>query len=185
MNNVVYDTLFESVEDVALKIHTNEWDNNPEKFFKSFTSSDKSEYFSPYTLNEIKYFDLYKLKGYDIGFALKKDGDIILVHNNSGIGGVGIKLMEKCIEFGGKKLDHFDGFLTGFYKKIGFSFDENYVFNPEYAPENWNYLPINIKNPNRSIYVNEFIVNEKLFTDAENRYNKGKPDVVMRKLSKI
>ena len=182
MKNIVNDTLFESVEDVALKIHTNEWDKDPENFFESFTSSDKSEYLTPYTLNEIRYFDLYKVKGYDIGFAIKKDGDIILVHNNSGIKGIGIKLMEKAIEFGGKKLDHFDGFLTGFYKKIGFLFDENYIFNPEYAPENWNYIPININNPNTSIYFDELIVDEELFVDAENRYNQGKPDVVMRKL---
>ena len=28
--------------------------------------------------------------------------------------------MKKAIQYGGKKLDHFDGFLTGFYKKLNF-----------------------------------------------------------------
>lgn len=180
MLNVVNDVLFESVEDVALKIHTNDWEKSPELFYDSFRKSDKIDFLTPYTLRELKDFNLFKVSGYDIGFAIKKDGDIILVHNNSNIKGIGIKLMEKAIENGGKKLDHFDGFLTGFYKKIGFNFDENYIFNPEYAPDNWTYLPVNINNPKTSIYAEELTVDEVMFNKAKTRYNQGEPDVVMR-----
>lgn len=180
MNNVVEDTLFESIEDVALSINTNNWDKDPLAFYQSFTSSFLKEYLTPYTIDEIKKFDLYKVAGYNIGFAIKDDGNIILVHNNDKIKGIGNLLMKKAIQYGGKKIDHFDGFLTGFYLKNGFIFKDNDPFLMEYCPDKWNFNPVDINNPKTSIYVNELKVNKNELNIAKVRYDEGMPDIVYR-----
>jgi hypothetical protein len=180
MEKVVDDVLYESVEDVALKIHTNDWDKDPVNFFNSFMKSVRNEYMTPYTIDDLKEFDLYKVNGYNIGFAIKSDGDIILVHNSDEVKGIGDYLMGKAKQFGGTKLDHFDGFLTGFYKRNGFVFDGNSIFMEEYAPEKWNYTPVNFNDNKTCIYVDELIVNEEQLEDARFRYENGTPDVVFR-----
>lgn len=90
--------------------------------------------------------------------------------------------MNKAIIKGGKKLDHFDGFLTGFYKSLGFDLKNNDQFLDEYAPESWDYKKIDINNPKLSIYADELEVNDKEFNLAKERYSVGKPDVVYRVL---
>jgi hypothetical protein len=183
MIDVVDNYINESLEDFALKVSTQQWDNDPENFYKSFMSSKKLGYLTPYSLEDLKDFSLYKVKDYNIGFAIKKDGDIILVHNNEPtIKGIGKFLMNKAIMKGGKKLDHFDGFLTGFYKSLGFNLKSNDEFLDEYAPESWDYKKVDINNPKLSIYVNELKVNNNEFNLAKERYLVGKPDVVYRQL---
>jgi hypothetical protein len=183
MIDVVDNYINESLEDFALKVSTQQWDNDPENFYKSFMSSKKLGYLTPYSLEDLKEFSLYKVKDYNIGFAIKKDGDIILVHNNEPtIKGIGKFLLNKAIMKGGKKLDHFDGFLTGFYKSIGFNLKSNDEFLDEYAPESWDYKKVDINNPKLSIYVNELKVNNNQFNLAKERYLVGKPDVVYRQL---
>ena len=183
MIDVVDNYINESLEDFALKVSTQQWDNDPENFYKSFMSSKKLGYLTPYSLEDLKEFSLYKVKDYNIGFAIKKDGDIILVHNNEPtIKGIGKFLLNKAIMKGGKKLDHFDGFLTGFYKSIGFNLKSNDEFLDEYDPESWDYKKVDINNPKLSIYVNELKVNNNQFNLAKERYLVGKPDVVYRQL---
>ena len=132
----------------------------------------------------MKSFKLFKLKGYNIGFAIKRNGEIILVHNNENIKGIGDLLVKKSIEFGGEQLDHFDGFLTGFYKRNGFYFHDNDEFNNELTPQHWEYEKINIYNPDKSIYADENKVNVEEFFKAEKRYDSGRPDIVYRKLKR-
>lgn len=184
MQDVVDDPYIkESLEDVVLKIHTSDWESDPKTFYNSFMSSDKIGFLTPYTIDELKDLTLFKVKGYKIGFAIKKDGDIIIVHNNEPkVKNIGKLLLRKAIENKGNKLDHFDGFLTGFYKDLGFKFNNNDFFLDEYAPKTWEYNKLDINDPKKSIYVNELIVEESLFKEAENRYDEGKPDVVYRKL---
>jgi hypothetical protein len=88
--------------------------------------------------------------------------------------------MNKAIQFGGNKLDHFDGYLTGFYKKLDFILESNDFFIKEYAPEKWNYKKVSIDNPNTSIYVNEIDVSLTLYSTAKERYDNGMPDIVYR-----
>jgi hypothetical protein len=183
MIDVVDNYINESLEDFTLKVSTQQWDNNPENFYKSFMSSKKLGYLTPYSLEDLKEFSLYKVKDYNIGFAIKKDGDIILVHNNEPtIKGIGKFLLNKAMIKGGKKLDHFDGFLTGFYKSLGFNLNSNDEFLDEYAPESWDYKKVDINNPKLSIYPNELKVNDNEFNLAKERYLLGKPDVVYREL---
>jgi hypothetical protein len=166
----------------ALK--NNEFEKDSLSFLHSMNKSRRLYYLTPYELSELDNFDLYKIKGYDIGFAIKKDGDIILVHNNSHISGIGDILIQKAIEMGGNHLDHFDGFLTGFYRKNNFKLKYNDEFQDCYAPQSWTYDKVDIDNPKTSIYVDELEVDEEKYLDAKDRYTSGRPDIVYRVLKK-
>jgi hypothetical protein len=113
-----------------------------------------------------------------------------VVFNNSGYGGLASSLLKTAIRFGGNKLDHFDGFLTGLYEKNGFKVKNKDEWNDDYAPNNWKYEKINIYNPETSVYANEinkYIKNaEELPLELKNaikRYSEGKPDIIYRSLN--
>lgn len=136
-------------------IQNDEFDINEIKEFRdSLYKSKRRGYLSEYSEEEFKDMTTYKVKGYDIGYAIKPDGDIVSVFNNSNVGGVGSELIKSAIRNGGTKLDHFDGWLSDFYEKLGFEEYMRYTWDDQYAPENWNY--------------------EK----------DGRPDVVFRKINK-
>jgi len=182
MLDVVDDISNENINDVIIAIQNNDFENNVNNFFDSFNKSKRITYLTPYTISDLKKFNLFKLRGYNIGFAIKNNGDIILVHNNEDIKGIGNILIQKAIQNGGTHLDHFDGFLTGFYKQNGFKFKSNDIFNEDFVPKNWNYERVDILNPNKSIYMNEYKVSKTEFIDAKIRYENGKPDIVYRKI---
>lgn len=181
MEDVVNNRMNENKVDIINKISSGDWNNNVDNFIESIGVSKRSEFLSTYTIEELESFKLFKLEGYNIGFALKED-DIILVHNNEEIGGIGKLLINKAAQFGGSKLEHFDGFLTGFYKSLGFNLYSNDFFADEYAPGNWKYQFFDITNPNESIYVNELSVSDEEYKRATIRYESGRPDVVYRSI---
>jgi len=182
MKNVIKENINENKNDIIISLNKNNFENDVDKFYNSIYKSKYVQFLTPYSKDDLNEFKLYKLKNYNIGFAIKKDGEIILVHNNENIGGIGDILIKKSISFGGDSLDHFDGYLTGFYKRNGFIVYNNDIFNIDYIPENWNYEKIDFKNENTSIYVDEIKVSENEYIDAFLRYSKGMPDVVYRKL---
>ena len=179
MVDVVKENTNEDKNDIVEKISSGSWKTTPKEFLDSVNSSKRVGFLTPYSLDELSEFKLFKLEGYNIGFALKYN-DIILVHNNEGVGGIGKLLINKAIEFGGNKLDHFDGFLTGFYKSLDFKFDSNDYFLDEYAPDTWKYESLNINDPSKSIYAVELSVDYNEFEKAKARYESGRPDVVYR-----
>jgi len=188
MMDVVDDTTNESlvvVDDVIDAFNKNDFDNGAQSFYDSYNKSKRITFLTPYSVDDIRHFKTYKLRGYNIGFAIKDNGDIILVHNNeSKVNGIGDLMINKAIELGGDHLDHFDGFLTGFYKKNGFKLRSNEQFVEEYKPKNWKYERVDIYNTNKSIYVEELKTNNIEFEKAEKRYDSGRPDVVYRVLKK-
>lgn len=184
MLDVVDEHFNENLEDFVLKVSSNQWESDPKKFYDSFMKSDKIGVLTPYSIKDLEDFSLFKAKDYNIGFAIKKDGDIILVHNNEPkIKNIGNFLLKQAIKKGGNKLDHFDGYLTGFYKSNGFIFNSNDEFMDEYVPEAWEYKKVDIDNPKFSIYANELKVDILKFNLAKERYLSGKPDVVYRKFN--
>ena len=132
--------------------------------------------------------------------SLKDGNDIVSVHNNSSLKGLGSEFMRKAKESGGTKLDHFDGFLSGLYRRYGFTdVYEVYQWNEEYKPTGWTYDAVDIFNPKTSIYayaIEEVAnVGREVEVKAEdnfevkiipankvNQYRYGRPDVIMRKL---
>jgi hypothetical protein len=176
----------ENKDEVISRIANNTWEvDTPElaeSFLASINTSTRIEFITPYTAEELANFRLFKVDGMNIGFAIKEDGDIILVHNNEGIGGIGNLLIQKAIELGGEKLDYFDGFLTGFYRNLGFKLTSNEHFNDEWTPEGWKFEAIDIDNPQTSIYAEELEVTVDEKIEAVTRYKAGKPDVAYRSL---
>lgn len=170
---------------VAL-IRADQWENpNSQSFLASLTSGNRSEMLTPYSVGELAKMHLFKIQGYNAGFAIKQDGDIIAVHNNSGVAGIGGELIKAAIKNGGVKLDHFDGFLTGFYNRFGFKMVSKEAWNDDYAPQGWKYTPIDFFDPQQSVYAKEAnsIPEEEWsqeLLDAKERYETGKPDVIYR-----
>lgn len=126
-------------KDVISKILNDDWEKfDPAKFKRAMEKSQHKKMLSDYSIQEIGKMKLFKLNGYDIGFALKKweDGtysEIVLVFNNEpNVKGIGKELIKSAIKKGGCYLDHFDGFLSNLYSNLGFIEYKRDKFNPEY-----------------------------------------------------
>ena len=130
---------FESVKDfknrgdVIRKIENNEYESDPIEFYKSLKQSKHPLMLTDYTVDDLSKMRLFKLKGYNIGFALKGGNEIVAVHNNEkGIKEIGFILMQSAIRNGGIYLNHFDGFLTNLYSKLGFKEYKREKYDPKY-----------------------------------------------------
>jgi hypothetical protein len=126
-------------EDVLQKISNGDWEEpqNPKSFKDSMDISKHKEMLTPYSTGELSKMKLYKLNGYNIGFALKKKNggykEIVAVHNNeSDVKNVGKELMKSAIKNGGCYLDHFDGYLSSFYDSLGFEEIDRDKFDAQY-----------------------------------------------------
>jgi len=170
------------------------------RFMDSLYGGKRSGFLTYYSEADLRVMDLYLIKGNDAGFAIKDGDDIVSVHNNSPLKGLGSEFMRKAKEVGGRRLDHFDGFLSGLYRKYGFTdVYEVYQWEEQYKPKGWNYETVDIFNPKTSIYATEIEgmsnVDREVEIKAEdnyeieinpankvNQYRYGRPDVILRKL---
>lgn len=179
-----------------------------ESFVKSLYSGKRSGFLSYYNLNEFMQMNIFLVEGAKAGFAIKQDGDIVSVHNNSDMKGLASLFLETAKKNGGTKLDHFDGFLSGLYRKHGFTdVYEVYQWDEQYKPDTWNFDKVDIFNPNTSVYAKAYekenevslknidnlnksveVIAEDGFiisvnpSDKIQQYNYGRPDVIFRKL---
>jgi hypothetical protein len=109
-----------------------------ESFIVSRSMSKRPQFLTPYTAEEMKDFRLFKVKGQDAGYAIKPDGDLVNVFNNTGIPDVGKAVVRDAIRNGATKLDAYDGFLTKeYYPQFGFKIVRRESWNPRYKPEGW------------------------------------------------
>lgn len=143
-NSVLQESLIDELElnenskEVLELIQSDNYEKqNPKEFIRSLKSSKYLEMLSDYSVSELSKMKLFKVPGFNIGFALKKkDGkfnEIVAVHNNEqDIKGVGKELMKSAIRLGGEYLDHFDGYLSNFYKDLGFVEYSRDKFDPQY-----------------------------------------------------
>jgi hypothetical protein len=118
-------------------IQNNEFETDAKAFQKSLNKSKHAEMLTDYDVKDLKKMKLFKVKGYNIGFALKKkDGkhqEIVAVHNNEPtVKGIGKDLMKSAIANGGVYLDHFSGYLDNFYSSLGFVEYDRDKFDPQY-----------------------------------------------------
>jgi len=180
-----------------------------DRFYDSLYAGARSGFLSYYSKDELAAMHLYLIKGHNAGFALKGGNDIVSVHNNSELRGLGKFFMEAAKQKGGTMLDHFDGFLSGLYRKNGFTdVYEVYQWDEQYRPKQWTYDNVDIFNPQTSIYSEAMsqlnsdssdaqgaLPNEEVEVIAEdgfkvkinpnlkyNQYLYGRPDVIMRRL---
>jgi hypothetical protein len=140
------DTLEESNsdirKDVLNAIKRGDWEkpNAPTYRTAYYDNSQHKKMLTNYSTSELGKMKLFKLKGYDIGYALKKRNgkfsEIVAVFNNEpDAKGIGEDLVKSAIRNGGCYLDHYDGFLTGLYSKLGFIEYDRYAFDPQYDPD--------------------------------------------------
>lgn len=174
-------------ETVVKLIAANKFDVNPKHFYDTIQKSGKNAAsLSAYTLADYQQMKTYMVKGMAVGFAIKADGDIVSVFNFSGARGIGQILIDVAKRMGGRKLDHYDGFLTGLYKSCGFKIDNVLEWSDEYTPDGWEYKPLNINDPDQSVYAVEYTHGPKRGTSKwkkkETQYKSGRPDVIYRKL---
>jgi len=132
----------EKRNDVIDKLKRNDFEkDNPQSFYDAMMKSKHMEMLSPYSLGELREMKLFKLHGYDIGFALKKTDrgeydEIVSVFNNEDdVTGIGKELVNAAVRNGGCYLDHYDGFLSKLYSATGFIEYDRYEFDPQYDPD--------------------------------------------------
>lgn len=115
-------------------IDSDQWEScDAASFMDSVAQSTRPNMLTTCANNEMRFF---KLRGFDCGFALNPSEnavDIVLVHNNTTIGGLGRALIEAAIRNGGATLDCYDGYLCELYKKCGFVEYDRYKFDIQYA----------------------------------------------------
>lgn len=112
---------------------------NPETFRRSLMNSKHKEMLTDYSHEELGKMKLFKVRGKDIGFALKqREGqphhdELVAVHNNEpGVKGIGDHLVKAAVAHGATHLDHFDGMLSDLYSKHGFKEYHRDAYNPHY-----------------------------------------------------
>jgi len=124
--------------DVIDAINNNEWEKKDAKRFSDALKLSKHiDMLHIYSIDELNQMKLFKLKNYNIGFALKKKygkfSEIVSVFNNEPeVKGIGKELIKSAIENGGRYLDHFDGFLSDLYSSMGFVEYDRWKFDPKY-----------------------------------------------------
>lgn len=123
----------------------------PEEFAKLRDTSSRNAWLTPYTPDEMKDFKLF-MSDDGVGFAIKPDGDLVNIFNNSGKKGAGAEAIAHGIEQGAKKLDCVGDYLAGRYNEAGFVLKHVDAWNDAYAPKDWDYE----KQGRPNIYYFEF-----------------------------
>lgn len=109
-----------------------------ESFIASRSLSKRPQFLTQYAPEQMKDFRLFKVRGQDAGYAIKPDGDLVNVFNNSGISNVGKAAVHDAIRKGATKLDAYQGFLTDdYYPQFGFKEVRREQWNPRFKPEGW------------------------------------------------
>lgn len=132
----------EKTNDVLEKIKNNDFEQqNATSFRSALMKSKHKEMLTDYSESELSKMKLFKLDGYDIGFALKytdrnKHDEIVAVFNNEeDVKGIGKELVMSAVWNGGCFLDHYDGYLSNLYSGLGFVEYDRYKFDPQYDPD--------------------------------------------------
>lgn len=112
---------------------------DPHAFVAARDKSARSPFLSQTPPDELAKQRLFMDESGEIGYAMTDDGDLGNLFNNSDKKGAGKAALIHGIENGANTLDCFDGFLPNLYTKFGFVVTARMKFNPDYAPEGWDY----------------------------------------------
>jgi len=130
-NGILYKEALENKinkKSIVSSIIQNEFNKDPEEFYKSLQIAIKAvygEYLAPRSLSTVCKMLTFKVKNVNAGFALikmkeKQGFEIVSGHNQSGIPGLGTKLMITAISLGGKYLECFGPYLNDYYGSYRF-----------------------------------------------------------------
>lgn len=135
------DTVVDKTHEAIHQLHSGDFEPvKPEEFATSVYASKHLKMLSHYSNDELGKMRLFKVRGKNIGFALKhhpetgKHSELVLVHNNEpGVKGIGDHLMHAAIKAGATHLDHFDvPELSGLYSRHGFKEVHRDAYDPQY-----------------------------------------------------
>lgn len=127
----------DGIPDIELTTATNEeFAGSVDDFIEA--NPEKGAFLTAHTPEELEDSTLISAEGVDGGVAVT-DGDIQNLHKNEGPSGAGRAMLEEAIDQGGRTLDCYDGFLRRTYQTHGFREVGRMEFNPEFAPDGWNF----------------------------------------------
>jgi hypothetical protein len=174
-------------------------------FYDGLAQNSNSEYLTMYTVEKLSQMYLVMPQDKTAGMGCDTNGHMGSGWNNGSRKGVLKSLMNYTKEnFGGNSGDHFDGGLGGYYASLGLvEVYDILEWDPQYAPSDWAYKPIDVYNPKKSVYApamsdykqnpteapqekTELVVESgyKITTSPYNKivqYSKGAPDVIYRR----
>lgn len=134
-------------EKVIEAIKNRRWSDNIQEFYNGLLSTEKyPEMLTPYSMEELSKFKIFKVENFNIGFALKENEnsiEIVSLHNfEPEVENIGRFLMEAAIKEAHHVakdkeiiIDHYDGFLSSFYESLGFVEYKRDKFDPQYDPD--------------------------------------------------
>lgn len=98
-------------------------DAKPAAFKEALARNSRADTLSMYDEATLATFQLRMLDGGDAGYAIKPDGEFVNLFNSGGAAtrGAGPWLVIDAIEHGARHGDHFDGYLTAFYQRLGWT----------------------------------------------------------------
>jgi hypothetical protein len=116
----------------------------PEDFASTVSNFIEEEpemgaFLTAHTPEELEDHTLITTDGGGAGVSVSPDGDIQNLFNHTGPKGIGEELLDKAIAEGGRTLDCYNGYLRKLYKDHGFKEGGRMEFNPDYAPDGWNF----------------------------------------------
>lgn len=96
---------------------------DPAAFKAALQQNTRADTLTDYSLEDLRGMELYMLEGGKAGYAIKPGGELVNLFNNGGddTRGAGAWLVIDAIERGARHGDHFDGWLTKFYRNLGFT----------------------------------------------------------------
>lgn len=120
----------------ALK--NNNLETTPQEFYDSLMKSKHPDMLTSYTISDLSSMKLFKVPNLNIGYAIKKFKDkgfkeLVAVHNNEpDVPNIGTELINSAIRNDGLYIDHYDGFLSPFHKRMGYVEYKRDSFDPQY-----------------------------------------------------
>lgn len=117
---------------------------DPEEFAENIETMveenpEMGAFLSEHPPEELEDHALYTSSEGVAGIGVSEEGDIQNLHNHTGPPGIGSEFLERGIEDGGRTLDCYDGHLRELYADHGFREVGRIEFDPEYAPDGWNF----------------------------------------------
>jgi hypothetical protein len=116
------------------------------QFEKAFKGSKYSAFVNHYTMNDMKSGKMTAVISKDgkTGVLVHDHGDgrveATALFSDSKVKGAGLKILNHAIDkYGVNYVECFGNFLPALYGKLGFQVESVSPWNPDYAPDNWNY----------------------------------------------
>lgn len=125
--------------EVIHRLEVGDFSHDPLEFLDSLLLSHHLGMLTIYSVEELSYMYTCKVKGFNIGFALKPVGEhneIVGIHNNEfDLHDLGHHIVTAAIRAGGNALDHFGSAkLNQLYEEVGFVEVSRVPYDPSYDP---------------------------------------------------